>query len=53
VSLNLGTIFELDGNLYATAPNSGDRSIVMIQQGVIATAAFDALNKTIDSTAKL
>jgi hypothetical protein len=35
------------------APNFGDRSIVMIEQGVIATAAFDALNKTIDSIAKL
>ena len=26
--------------------------MVMIEQGVIATAAFDALNKTIDSIAK-
>jgi len=39
--------------LYATAPNSGDRSIVMIEQGVIATAAFDTLNRVIDSIAKL
>jgi hypothetical protein len=30
-----------------------DRSMVMIEQGVIAIAAFDALNKTIDSIAKL
>jgi hypothetical protein len=30
-----------------------DRSIVMIEQGVIAIVAFDALNKTIDSIAKL
>jgi hypothetical protein len=35
------------------APNFGDRSIVMIEQGVIATAAFDAINRTIDSIAKL
>ena len=30
-----------------------DRLMVMIEQGVIAIAAFDALNKTIDSIAKL
>jgi len=35
------------------APNFGNRLIVMIEQGVIATAAFDALNRTIDSIAKL
>jgi hypothetical protein len=35
------------------APNSGDRSIVMIEQGVIAKVAFDALNRTIDRIAKL
>ena len=35
------------------APNSGDRLIVIIEQGVIATAAFDVLNRTIDSIAKL
>jgi hypothetical protein len=35
------------------APKLGDRPIVMIEQGVIATAAFDALNGTIDSIAKL
>jgi hypothetical protein len=34
-------------------PNSGDRSIVMIEQGVIAITTFDALNRTIDSIAKL
>ena len=34
-------------------PNSGDRSIVIINQGVIAIAAFDALNRTIDNIAKL
>jgi hypothetical protein len=28
-------------------------SIVIIKQGAIATTAFDALNKTIDSIAKL
>jgi hypothetical protein len=37
----------------ATVPNSGDRSIIMIEQGVIAIAAFDALNRTIDGIAKL
>jgi hypothetical protein len=35
------------------APNSRDRLIVIIKQGVIATTAFDALNRMIDSTAKL
>jgi hypothetical protein len=35
------------------APNSGDRSIVMIEQGVITIAAFDAFNKTIGRIAKL
>jgi hypothetical protein len=35
------------------APKLGDKSIVIIEQGVIAIAAFDALNKTIDSIAKL
>jgi len=35
------------------APNSGDRLIVIIEQGVIAAAAFDALNRTTDSIAKL
>ena len=35
------------------APNSEDRSIVMIKQGVIAIAAFDTFNRTIDSIAKL
>ena len=35
------------------APNFGDRSIVIIKQGVIAIVAFDALNKMIDSIAKL
>ena len=35
------------------APKLGDRPIVMIEQGIIATAAFDALNRTIDSIAKL
>jgi hypothetical protein len=35
------------------APNCGKRLIVMIKQGVIAIAAFDALNGTIDSRAKL
>jgi hypothetical protein len=35
------------------APNYKDRLIVVIRQGVIAIAAFDALNKTIDSIAKL
>ncbi len=35
------------------APKLEDRPIVMIEQGVIARAAFDALNGTIDSIAKL
>src|ERR1700733_872355 len=35
------------------APNSGDRSIEMIEQGLIAAAAFDALNRMTDSIAKL
>ena len=35
------------------APNSGDGSIDMIEQGLIATAAFNALNRTTDSIAKL
>ena len=38
---------------YATVPNFGDKSINILKQGVIATVAFDALNKTIDGTAKL
>jgi hypothetical protein len=33
------------------APNSRDRLIIIIEQGVIAIAAFDALNKTINSIA--
>jgi len=35
------------------APKLGDRPIVMIEQGVIAIAAFDALNGTINNRAKL
>jgi hypothetical protein len=35
------------------APNFGDRSIFIIEQGVIVTAAFDAINRTIDNIAKL
>jgi hypothetical protein len=35
------------------APKLGDRPIVIIEQGVIATAAFNALNRTINSIAKL
>jgi hypothetical protein len=35
------------------APKLGDRPIFIIQQGVIAIAAFDALNRTIDSIVKL
>jgi len=34
-------------------PNSGDRSIVIIEQGVIALATFDTLNTMINSIAKL
>jgi len=34
-------------------PKSRDRLIVVIKQGVIAIAAFDAPNRTIDSIAKL
>jgi hypothetical protein len=46
-------IFELNKSFYATAPNSGDKPKVMIEQGGIATTAFDALNRMIDSIAKL
>jgi hypothetical protein len=35
------------------APNFGNRSIVIIEQGVIAIAAFDVLNRIIDNIAKL
>jgi len=35
------------------APKSGNRLIVVIEHGVIAIVAFDALNRTIDSIAKL
>ena len=35
------------------ALNSGDRSIFILEQRVIARVAFDALNKIIDSIAKL
>ena len=34
-------------------PNSGDRSIVMIEQGVIVIAGFDVFNRMIDSIAKM
>jgi hypothetical protein len=33
-------------------PKFGDRPIVMIEQGVIAKAAFDAIDGTIDSMTK-
>jgi hypothetical protein len=39
--------------LCATVPKFGDRLMVMIEQGIIAIRAFDALNKTSDSIAKL
>ena len=52
VSLNLGAIFEFNRSSIPP-PNFTDRSIVRIEQGVIATAAFDVLNRTIDSIAKL
>jgi hypothetical protein len=35
------------------APISGNRLIVIVEQGVIPIAAFDALNKTIDRIVKL
>jgi hypothetical protein len=35
------------------APKLGDRLIVIIEQGVIAIAAFYAFSRTIDSIAKL
>jgi hypothetical protein len=35
------------------APKLGDRLIVIIEQGVIAIAAFDALNRTINSIVKV
>jgi hypothetical protein len=53
VFLNFRVIFELNRRLYIIGPNSRDRSIIIIEQGVIAIAAFDALNKKIDSVAKL
>ena len=43
----------LDALKYTTAPNSRNRLVVIIEQGVITIAAFDALNRTIDSIAKL
>ena len=39
--------------LRAVAPKLGDRPMVIIKQGLIYIAAFDALNRTIDSIAKL
>ena len=50
VSSNLRTIFKLNRS---SMPNSGDRLIVIIEQGIITIAAFNALNRTIDSIAKL
>ena len=38
---------------YAMAPNSRDRPKVIIEQEGIAIAAFDALNRMIDTIAKL
>ena len=35
------------------APNSRDRSIFILEQGTIATACLDALNRMMDSVAKL
>jgi hypothetical protein len=34
-------------------PNFEDRLIVIIEQGVIATAAFNTINRRVDSIAKL
>jgi hypothetical protein len=53
MSSNYRAIFELNKSSYATAPNSGDRPKVMIKQGGIAIVAFDALNRIINSIAKL
>jgi hypothetical protein len=50
---NLEAIFELNRSFYAKAPDSGNRSIVIIEQGVTAIVAFDALNRMINSIAKL
>jgi hypothetical protein len=53
VPLNLGAIFKLNRSSILRPRIPGDRLIVIIEQGVIAIAAFDALNKTIDSIAKM
>ena len=39
--------------LYTMAPNFRNRSIVIIEQGVIGKVAFDTLNRMIDSIAEL
>jgi hypothetical protein len=39
--------------LYITAPNSRNRSIVIIEQGVIAIGAFYTFNKIINNIVKL
>jgi hypothetical protein len=44
--------FNLKEALYH-GPELWDRLIVIIEQGVIAITAFDAINKMIDSKAKL
>jgi hypothetical protein len=53
VFANLGVIFELNRSFIPQAPNSRDRLIVIIKQRAIAITAFDALNKMINSIAKL
>lgn len=53
MSSNGRAILEINKSSYAKAPNSGDRPKVIIEQGGIDTVAFDALNKMIDSIAKL
>jgi hypothetical protein len=53
MSSNRRVIFELNKSSYATAPNSGDRPKVIIKQGGIGRVASDALNRMIDSIAKL
>jgi hypothetical protein len=52
VSSNLGAILDLIEAL-CHEPELWGRSIVIIEQGAIARVAFDAINGTINSIAKL
>ena len=53
MSINLGAMFGLVRSAMPRPPNSGDRSIVMTERGVLAIAAFETPNRTITSMAKL